>query len=482
MKDHSPNEKQKSNKGILHIIYFFSVLFFLMLGYMVYFIGWQAPDLMGNPYNARMDVFNNRFVRGSILSADGQILAETQVNEDGSEKRVYPYSSLFAHVVGYSTKGKTGLESAANFYLMESNMNPVQQVVNEITEVKSLGDNVVTTLDTGLQQVAAEALGNKAGAVVCMDPATGRILAMVSNPGFDPNSLAEDWDSLVSSENKSGNLVNRGTQGLYPPGSTFKIIMALEYIKEHPEDYGNFSYICDGVFTDPDNAEAAVHCYGGEVHGEVSLRTAFAESCNAAFAKIGTEINKESLRNLADNLYFNQDLPISISSSRSRFKVNAESDTWTMMQSAIGQGETQMTPLHNLLITAAIANGGVVHEPILLSRVESADGNIVKEFKNGDEKRLMSENEAQILKEYMRTVVEEGTASKLRTDAYQAAGKTGSAEYVEDGETKTHAWFTGFAPLEDPKIAITVLVEDGETGGRTAAPIARSVLDYWLGA
>ena len=363
---------------------------------------------------------------------------------------------------------------------MKSNQNPLFQVYNELTETKSQGDNVVSTLNLGLQQVAAKALGDRNGAVIAMEPSTGRILAMVSNPTYDPNTVVEDWSALTAESNTGGNLVNRATQGLYPPGSTFKIVMALEYMREHPGDWQNFQFDCDGEYVDPENEKYVVHCFDGEVHGTETLETAFANSCNSAFAKIGTEINKTKLRELAEALMFNQDLPIAISSSKSRFNVDSSSDTWTMMQSAIGQGTTMMSPLHNLLITAAIANGGVLKEPVMLDRVESVDGKTIQTFGDGAEQKLMSAEEASTIGGFMRKVVTVGTASKLRTDAYAAAGKTGSAEYTEGGKTKTDAWFTGFAPYDHPEIAVCVVVEDGETGGRTAAPIARAVFDYWL--
>ncbi len=473
-------QKQRANRQIVGTIFFFSLLFFGMIGYMLYFILVQAPDLMGNPYNSRMDVFNNRYIRGELLANDGQVLARTDVAEDGTETRVYPLGSLFAHAIGYSTKGKTGLEAVSNFYLMKSNMNPLTQIGNELTEQKSRGDNVVTTLDVGLQKTVSDALGDRKGAVICMEPKTGKILAMVSKPGYDPNSLLSDWETLTSDSNTNGNLLNRAAQGLYPPGSTFKILIALEYMREHPTDYQNFRFDCQGYYQDPDNSELIVHCYDNEEHGTVDLETAFADSCNAAFAKLGTEIDAGKLRELAESLYFNTDLPIAITSSQSRFKVTENADVWTMMQSAIGQGETMMSPLHNLLITSAIANGGVLQEPKLLERVESADGKLVKSFGESEGKQLMSSEEAAVLSTFMRKVVTDGTASKLRTDDYAAAGKTGSAEYSENGSIKTYAWFTGFAPQEDPQLAICVLVEDGETGGRTAAPIARAAFDYWL--
>jgi len=484
---------RKSNKSIIRFIYFFALLFFAMIGYMVYFIGWGSDDLMGNSYNPRMEVFNNRFVRGAIISSDGQVLARTVVsdtrkNADGSdnpegtytETREYPFGNVFAQSVGYSTKGKTGIEELANFYLMESNSNPVVQVANEITETKSLGDNVIVTLDAELQQVAYEALGDHNGAVIAVNPKTGEVLAMASKPSFDPNTIVEDWDSIVNDSSSEGPLLNRCTQGLYAPGSTFKIVMALEYIREHPDDYKNFTFNCNGEYRNDADEDYVVHCYGGEVHGSEDLQTAFTYSCNSAFAKIGTMVDKTKLMETADQLLFNQELPITLPSSNSRFAVTADSGIWTMMQTAIGQGETMMSPLHEVILASAIANDGVLEEPKLLKQVQSTEGNVIKVFPDTQERQLMTEGEAEILASFMRSVVTDGTASKLRDAQYAAAGKTGSAEVSKNGEIITNAWFTGFAPYDNPEIAVCVVVEEGETGGRTAVPIARQVFDYWL--
>ncbi len=484
---------RKSNKSIIRFIYFFALLFFAMIGYMVYFIGWGSDDLMGNSYNPRMEVFNNRFVRGAIISSDGQVLARTVVsdtrkNADGSdnpegtytETREYPFGNVFAQSVGYSTKGKTGIEELANFYLMESNSNPVVQVANEITETKSLGDNVIITLDAELQQVAYEALGDHNGAVIAVNPKTGEVLAMASKPSFDPNTIVEDWDSIVNDSSSEGPLLNRCTQGLYAPGSTFKIVMALEYIREHPDDYKNFTFNCNGEYRNDADEDYVVHCYSGEVHGSEDLQTAFTYSCNSAFAKIGTMVDKTKLMETADQLLFNQELPITLPSSNSRFAVTADSGIWTMMQTAIGQGETMMSPLHEVILASAIANDGVLEEPKLLKQVQSTEGNVIKVFPDTQERQLMTEGEAEILASFMRSVVTDGTASKLRDAQYAAAGKTGSAEVSKNGEIITNAWFTGFAPYDNPEIAVCVVVEEGETGGRTAVPIARQVFDYWL--
>lgn len=479
-KNEQQEDKRRSDRNIAGIVIFFIVLFMGMTVYFLYYLLADAPKRINSPYNARMDVFNDRYVRGQIISSDGVSLARTDSSGGGKESRVYPLGSLYAHSVGYSTKGKTGLEAAANFYLMNSHINPVTKLENEILETKSDGDNVITTLDNGLQTVAAKALGQKFGAVVCMDPRDGRVLAMVSNPGFDPNRVSEDWDALTSEENTAGNLLNRATQGLYPPGSTFKTLVALEFIREHPLDWQSFTFDCTGEYVSPENPDYVVHCYGGEVHGQETLQEAYANSCNSAFAEIGTMLDWDRLQKLAENMMFNEALPVQISSAKSRFKADGTSGTWTKMQSAIGQDVTLMSPIHNLMITAAVANGGVLQEPQLLERLENAEGREIKSLCENRKRTLMSDSEAEAFKVFMRSVVTDGTASKLITDAYEAAGKTGSAEYTEDGTVKTDCWFTGFAPYETPELAVTVLVEDGETGGRTAAPIAKALFDYWL--
>ena len=164
---------QKADKSILFVTYIMVGLFVGLMGYFGYFLQVQSETVINNSYNARLDSFSDRIIRGEILSNDGTVLAKTNVAEDGTEVREYPYGSLFAHVVGYSDQGKTGLESLANFYLLSSHMNLVEQAVNELSDAKNLGDQVVTTLDVGLQQAASDALGDRRGAVVVMEPDTG---------------------------------------------------------------------------------------------------------------------------------------------------------------------------------------------------------------------------------------------------------------------------------------------------------------------
>ena len=469
-------KEPKSNKIILAATYLGAALFLGLAGYMGYFLQVQRETVINNSYNARLDSFANRVVRGRILAADGTVLAENRTDGEGNETRIYPFGTVFDHVVGYSSNGKTGIESLANFYLLTSHVNLAEQVVNELGGTKSQGDDVYTTLDPELQQAAWAALGDHRGAVIAMEPDTGKILAMVSKPGYDPNTLAQDWEVLNADEGGQSPLLNRAAQGLYPPGSTFKIVTALEYMREHPLDYKDYRFDCSGTYV---NGDYTIRCYHGESHGSQDFVQAFANSCNGAFASLGLELNLASLKGTAEELLFNRELPLTgFPYKESSFVMEPGAGTWEILQTSMGQGKTEMTPLHNALLTAAIANGGTLMKPYLLDRVVSAGEEEVKKFMPEAWGSLMTAQEAANLTELMEAVVTVGTASALRTDAYQAAAKTGSAEFETGRET--HAWFTGFAPAQDPKLVVTVLVEEAGTGGRAAAPIARQLFDIYL--
>ena len=471
-----PSPGEKMNKNMLGLGYGVVILFMCLMVYMVYFLTVQKEEIIGNPYNnPRLDKFSGQVERGRILGNDRTVLAETRTGEDKEEIRVYPFGELFAHGVGYSTRGKTGLEALANFYLLSSHINPLSQAMARLSGRKSPGDWVVTTLDLKLQQAAAEALGDQRGAVVVMEPSTGRILAMVSKPGFDPNGVEADWESLVSEDGGQARLLNRAAQGLYPPGSVFKIVTVLAYIRQHPDDYDQFRFDCDGHF---ERGDYTIQCYHGNAHGSQDIFQAFANSCNGAFAAMGLELDPGRLLDTATGLLFGQDLPVDMAYTGSRFSMDQEAGDWDIIQTSIGQGLTQMTPLHNALITAAIANNGVLMRPCLLDHVENGAGDVVKDFSPEVWGELMTPREAEILKTMMKQVVTEGTGSALRDADYTAAGKTGSAQF-ETGKD-SHAWFTGFAPAEDPRIVVTVIVEEGGSGGQTAAPVARKIFDALL--
>lgn len=475
MKKAEPNPY--ANRNIMLVTYLILALFLGMMAYYGYFLQVKSEEVINSSYNSRLDRFSDRIVRGRILSWSGQVLAETITGENQEEYRSYPFGSLFAHVVGHSTKGKTGLESLGNFYLLTSRVNLIEQIINQISGRKNPGNDLVTTLDVGLQQAAYQALGDRKGAIIALEPGTGKILAMVSRPDYDPNplSLEAEWDNLIHGDNKQGQLLNRATQGLYPPGSVFKIVTALAYIREYPETYLNYQFDCSGIFHFD---EYSIKCYHSTAHGMQTLRTAFANSCNGAFSNLGLQLNLREMHSLAEELLFNSDLPLAMPYSKSSYSMTSKADSWEILQTSIGQGKTQATPVHIAMITSAIANDGILMQPYVMDEVINAAGEEVKKFLPVSYGSLLTADESRKLKDLLEQVVKEGTASALRDASYQAAGKTGSAEF-ESGK-ETHAWFTGYAPADDPKIVVTVIVEEAGSGGREAAPIARKLFDQYL--
>ncbi len=465
----------KKNREFAVVAYSFLAAFLCLMGYFVYFQYGQSEAFINNPYNKRQELFTRKVVRGEIYSADGVTLAETIVDEDGNETRVYPYGRIFAHVVGYSTRGRSGIEELANFSLLRSNIFYGEKAINEIQGEKSPGDSVTTTLDYDLQLRAFDALGTYDGAVVVMEPETGRILAMVSKPDFDPNYITEDWDEMVSEDSDSSALLNRATQGLYPPGSTFKIFTTLAYIRQNA-DYADYMYQCNGEVT---FEHKTIHCYKNKSHGNENLEEAFANSCNSAYASLGMTLELEQFQKLCDGLLFNTALPTSFEASQSSFALSPEDSASTIMETSIGQGKTLVTPFHMALITSAIANNGVLMQPYVIEHTTDAEGNMVEQYTKEAYGTLLSETDCAVLQEYMRAVVEEGTATKLLNDSYEVYGKTGSAEFSSSSNA-SHSWFVGYAHQEGKAdIAVAIIVENSGVGSEYAVPIAREIFDEY---
>ena len=447
-----------------------------MMTYTCHYAITHQQELINNSYNGRQEIFAAQNTRGSIFAAGGQVLAETQTDADGNERRVYPYDNLFAHAVGYATNGRFGVEAAANYYLINSNAKLSDKVASDVAGSKYPGDSVVTTLVVGLQEVAAKSLGVYKGAIIVSEPSTGRILAMVSKPDFNPNEIDTLWDGLIQ-DKESTVLLNRVTQGLYPPGSTFKIVTALEYIRENPDSYGQYSYQCNGRYS---SGQDTINCYHGSVHGHEDFTRSFAKSCNASFANIGMTLDRTRWGQTLDGLLFNQELPVSFAYNKSKLVVNADTSDSDILQASIGQGTTQITPLHLNMITCAIANGGTVMKPYLVDHVKNNEGTVIKQFSPDSYKELLTQTEAAALTELMTAVVESGTGTKLAGLTYTAAGKTGSAEF-NNVKTDSHAWFTGFAPAQEPEVCVTIIIEGAGSGGDYAVPIAKRIFDEYFG-
>lgn len=469
-------KKNKTGRQIMSVTVFFTCLFLALAGYITHYSVTHQQELINNSYNGRQQMLLAQNRRGSILSADGEILAKTVENEDGEEVRAYPYGNLFSHVVGYSVNGRLGVEAQANYYLINSNAPLSQKASLDVNNEKYPGDNVFTTLDVELQQVASTALGVYKGAIIVTEPSTGKILAMVSKPDFNPEEIEAIWDELIADDDSSI-LLNRATQGLYPPGSTFKIVTALEYVRQNPDTFGNYNYQCNGAIT---RGEDRIQCYHGSVHNSVGFTRSFAKSCNTSFANIGLSLNRENFASTLDQLLFNRELSLSMPYSQSNVDVSEDTSESDMMQVSIGQGTTSITPMHLNMITCAIANNGTLMKPYVVEHVENCAGSTIKSFEPSVYKTMLSEEEAAIMRDLMTNVVTGGTASRLDGLSYTAAGKTGSAEY---GTVKgdSHAWFTGFAPAENPEVCVTIIIEGAGAGGDYAVPIAKRIFDAYFG-
>ena len=466
--------KKKKNTQISVITYGFLAVFIAMCVYFAYFLTFGAEDFINNPYNARVSKFSDEIIRGDILSSDGEVLATTNVSEDGSETRVYPYGRTFAHAVGYNTNGKSGVELDGNFSMLRSHSFALTRLINDLRDEKNQGDSVVTTLDAGLQQAAYNAFGDYRGAVVAIEPDTGKILCLMSKPDFDPGSIEANWEAL-NSDSDSSVLLNRATQGLYPPGSTFKLLTAIEYLNEGGSTDDRFN--CQGEYTE---GGYTIHCYGNTAHGDEDLSQAFEKSCNVAFSQAGLSLDINKYRNLAENMLFNKDIPTRLSNvKKSSFDLKKGDDEVLVMQTAIGQGDTLVTPLHMAMIAAAIENEGVVMEPYIIDSVVNDNGDLVRAYFGSTYGSIMSSDDAKTMRKLMRGVVTEGTASALSTDAYKAYGKTGSAEYTSD-KNATHSWFVGFAKTDEKEIAVAVIMEGAGSGSSHAVPVARAMFDNYF--
>lgn len=473
-------EKAKVRKQVFVTGALVCSLFAAMTVYFLIYTNKNSKKLFENDYNKREEALLEKNVRGKIYAASGEVLAETIQDQDGNDVRSYPYKNLFSHIVGYTYKGGSGVEQLQNYNLMHSDISLSDKASYDAAGERYPADDVYTTLDLALQQAASDALGDNRGAVIVTEVNTGNILCMVSKPDFDPNDIEAEWEQL-GADTDSGTLVNRVTQGLYAPGSTFKIFDAIELMDEDMAAANAFSYNCigyDNNFTLEDGQP--IHCYHWTAHGTVSLEKAFAKSCNCAFVNIGNSLNRDSFCTLLNNMMFGEALPYDLPSGTSSYTLTADTTKEDVTQLSIGQGSTLMTPMHLNMITAAIANGGTVHKDQIIASVKTGTGSTLSETKPEDYRTVMTAEVAAKMREMMRDVIAEGTATKLSSRPYNPCGKTGSAEIVT-GESTSHAWFTGFAPEENPEIAITVIVEGAGTGGVSAVPVVRSVLDKYFG-
>lgn len=466
-------KRNPANRSILVSTYIFLGVFLGLIGYMIYFNVVKADEVINNSYNKRQSILAEKITRGSIISADGNVIATTITDEEGNDVRYYPYNNLFAHIIGYINNGGYGLEANAGYYMLTTNQNFFEQITNDLSGQKNQGDNVITTLDAGLQQAAYDALGSDRGAVIVTEPSTGKILAMVSKPDFNPNTLEAQWGEITG-ENGDSVLVNRATQGLYPPGSTFKIVTLLEYIRENPDSYKDYSYECTSSI---EVAGKSISCSHQVAHGVQDTLMSFANSCNTSFINMGLSLNIGSYRKTAEDLLFNSELPLSMEYNKSQFVLDEQSSEWDIAQTAFGQGQTLITPMHLAMIGNAVANDGVLMVPYLMNKVESVNGVTIKSFKTEEYGSLMTQEEAAVLKENMAAVVTTSFDWLFDGETYQVAGKSGTAQYGTQGYE--HSFFVSFSPVEEPEISVTVLIEGGDQRTQSGAEAAKKIYDYY---
>lgn len=490
--------------AIKKVFWFYTLLFLILIGYIVKLCLFDSNGFVANPYNPRLTQGMPDVKRGAILDINGKAIAQDLPAGDGTYIRKYDETGNYAHVVGYTVKGKAGVESKYNFRLQTVSNELLQRIGHVFLGREIQGNNVVLTIDDRLQQVAAEALGNEKGSIVAIEPSTGKILAMVSYPTFDSNTVAENWQELNSDEDNSP-LLNRATQGLYPPGSTFKIITAVSAL-ETSKSYMDYNFKCTG---DAKFGNSILHCYDGKAHGNVDMTSAFAKSCNGYFATVASEIGNSQLIKTAEEFGFNSDLNFPLEYKKASFPLSSSANVTELAATAIGQGKTLASPLFMAMVTSAIANNGAMMQPYVVDHVETPGGSVKNRTLPAKLLQACDSSTAHQIADMMCEVVRSGTATnasfsvsgkaqvvdKDRVSSESAitsgaidikegkysgkitvAAKTGTAENASGDD---HSWFVAFAPAEDPQIAVAVILENAGHGSN-AIPDAKKVMKTYI--
>ena len=451
----------------------------------------RADKLAAAPGNTRAITHDFSRERGRIVTADGAIVAESVPTPDAFERlRRYPEGDLFAQVGGYFsfTYGTEGAERTYNADLA-GRTSGIKKLTDVLSSRVHTG-NVTLTLSKHLQQVARDALGTRKGAVVALNPTDGAVLAMWSFPSFDPNTLAAHDQSAVQAAWKAFQvdagqpLLPRAYRRAYAPGSTFKVVTAATTL-EHRPDLATKPY---PVLRQLDLPQTTVNLpnFGNEACGG-TMPDLLRVSCNTGFAQIGLDLGADALAGGAGAFGFNArpplDLP-AVATSTFPDAASFKQDLPALAKSAIGQQDVNATPLQMALVAAGVANGGVIMAPHVMAEVRDDEDQVVKTYKPAPWMTAMQPQNAAALRDMMVNVVRSGTATRAAVPGVQVAAKTGTAQTVGNN---SHAWLIAFAPAEQPRVAVAVIVEsqpglgDSVTGGRIAAPIAQAVLKAALG-
>jgi peptidoglycan glycosyltransferase len=456
----------------------------------------RADSYNANPLNTRQVVRDFSRPRGLIQTADGVILAQSVPSNDRFEfQRVYPTKDLFADVTGFFafTFGSDGVERSYNDVLAGRTDSQRVLTWNSFFEDEIVTADVTLSLRADAQQVARDALGERPGAVVALDPRDGAILAAWSFPSYDPNLLAtHDFEAadaarqaLLAAPGKP--LVPAFYRERYFPGSTFKIVTSSAGLQSGQVTPTSPSYPVATSYTPPLTTKP-IENFGGAACGG-TLFNILRVSCNSAFAQMGVDLGPVIMVGGAEAYGFNAKPPIDLPAPASSFFPPVtffDRNTPALAQSAIGQNDVQATPLEMALVAAGVANGGVVERPHVMQEVRNSDGEVIDSGGAEVWRRPLSPENAAIMRDAMINVVERGTATRMQIPGILVAGKTGTAQLGTD-PPRSHAWVIGFAPADNPRVAVAVIVlgQEGaseQTGGRVAAPIAKTVMETILAA
>ena len=459
------------------------VLFTLLIINVNYIQVVRSDELRENTGNTRQLAEEYSRERGSIVVAGTEVALSTPTDDRLKYLRQYPAAELYAPVTGYYSVvyNSTGIEKAENDLLAGSDPRlTLRRIADLFTGRDPAGGNVELTLDPAVQQAAMTGLEGVTGAVVALDPSTGAILGLASTPSFDPNQLSSHDPAAIRAYRESltdDQLTNQAISQRYSPGSIFKVVVSAaalatgDYTPETPIPAPDVLTL-PGTSTTMENFDGE-SCNGG---ADQPLIDALTISCNTAFAQLGIDLGEESVRDMAEAFGIDEqgfEMPLKVAPSKLG---DIENDA-QLAVSSIGQQDVQLTPMQAAMIAAAVANRGTLMKPYLVSQVQAPDLTVIDKTDPEEMSQPVSEEVAGQLTEMMTSVVNNGTGRRARIDGVQVAGKTGTAENSADD----HSWFIGFAPADDPKIAVAVFVRNGAgTGGDISAPIAKNVIQAYL--
>ena len=484
------------------IIRLYAVILLLFVGLIVFTSRWsvlEAEELESDPQNRRALIEEQQIERGTISSSDGELIAESIPAGGASGNpnqrvfvRRYPLGNLFGNPIGYSfvDVGRVGIELSEND-LLSGEKNEFATLIEQLSGTAREGSDITLTLDADSQRVAVQALESAiastpgaigGGSVVAIEPDTGAVRVMASVPGYDPNAVQDD-DTLDQLQNDEigAPLVNRPTQSTYEPGSTMKVLTAAAAL-----DSGEFTP--DTVLnadSPKDISGFPLSNSGDESFGDIDMTTALTNSVNTYWAQVGEDLGAETYIEYMERFGFNADPKLDYPDSQmapsgvySEGKLLDAGDSIDIGRVAIGQERLLVTPLQMAQVAATIANDGALMEPTFLQEAKDPDGRTVEELDPDEQSEAVSEETAAQVTEMMVSVANDGTAAGLSTTLGQLAGKTGTAE-IDVEESINRAWFIGFAPADDPQIAVAAMIErcTGCFGGEVAGPVATQVMD-----